>query len=124
MYHKFYEMEIWKERFGLQKEIFELTRSFPKDEKYGLISQINDSSNSVIANIAESHGRYHFADKIRVLYIVRGEIEETQSHLLVASSRNYCLREQSVLIINKYEKLKMKLNSYISSISNQRISNQ
>ncbi len=114
VYQKFYEMEMWKEAFNLQKEVFELTSTFPKDERYGLISQINNSSNSVVANIAESHGRYHFSDKIRVLYIVRGELSETQSHLIVAASRKYITETACTNLVSEYETLKIKINNAIS----------
>jgi len=114
VYQKFYEMEMWKEAFNLQKEVFELTSTFPKDERYGLISQINNSSNSIVANIAESHGRYHFADKIRVLYIVRGELSETQSHLIVAASRKYITEIVCTKLVSDYETLKIKINNAIS----------
>lgn len=113
-YHKFYELDIWKEGYNLQKEIFEITLTFPK-YAYDIVSQINRSTNSIIANIAESHGRFHFADKIRVLYISRGEIEETQSHIMVAVSRKYMTKQDGNLLIQRYENLKMKLNGYISN---------
>jgi len=113
-YKKFFEDELWLQAFELQKEIIELSVRFPDYEKYGLRSQINNSSNSVMANIAEEHGRYHYADKIRVLYIVRGEIEETQSHCLCAVSRNYVRKDEVVNIINKYENLKKTLNGRIN----------
>lgn len=113
-YKSFYEDDIWLEAYELQKIVFELSKKFPSDEKYSLKSQINSSSNSVMANLAESHGRYHFADKIRVLYIVRGEIEETQSHLICAVGRGYLVKEETTLIIKRYEILEKRLNGQIS----------
>jgi len=113
-YKKFHEMEIWKEAFTLQKEVFDLTKAFPRSEEHGLIGQLNRSTNSVCANFAESHGRFYYADKVRVLYIARGEIEETQSHLMVAASRQYIPKEKSDQIISNYESVKIKINRYIS----------
>ena len=114
-YKKFFEDELWKEAFDLQKCVFELTRRFPKEENYGLVSQLERSANSIMANIAEADGRYHYADKIRVLYIARGELQETQSHLLCAVSRNYLNKEDIIFIINRYEKIKKMLNGKISN---------
>jgi four helix bundle protein len=54
-----------------------------------------------------------------VLYIVRGEIEEIQSHLIVAGSRAYLDKEVSKNLIHKYEEVKKKLNRYISTLYNQ-----
>lgn len=112
-YQKFYETDLCQEAYALQKEIFALTETFPKKEQYGLGSQLNDSSNSVCANIAEEHGRFYFADKVRVLYIVRGEIEETQSHLIVAAGRGYVTKEKATELVSRYEKLKRKINGCI-----------
>ncbi len=123
-YKKFYQMDLWKEAFELQKQVFEITKDFPNKEEYGLTSQLNRSTNSVLANLAESHGRYYFLDKIRVLYIVRGELEETQSHIIVAKSRNYILREKQVELVNKYEGVKMKVNKYINNLIQQNKNNK
>lgn len=117
---KFYQMDLWKEAFQLQKEIYEIIKNFPKSEEYGLVSQLNRSTNSICANLAESHGRYYFLDKIRVLYIVRGEIEETQSHLIVAMSRGLVERKAGVKLVERYEKVKMSANNYINSLYKQK----
>lgn len=121
VYQKFYELDIWKLGYNLQKELFQLTQKFPKQEVFALTSQINRSSNSIIANIAESHGRFAYADKIRVLYISRGEIEETQSHLMVAVSRGYVGEETSKGLIAKYEQLKIKMNRYIGDFAKKKV---
>ncbi|OGH73890.1 MAG: hypothetical protein A3C90_03340 [Candidatus Magasanikbacteria bacterium RIFCSPHIGHO2_02_FULL_51_14] len=122
-YSKFYQTEIWKEAYELQKEVFAMTQTFPKHERYGLGSQLDNSSNSVCANIAEEHGRYYFADKVRVLYIVRGEIEETQSHLIVAQSRGYATKEKSTELVHRYEKLAIRINGRIGDFSRKREKN-
>ena len=118
-YKKFYEMDLWVEAQELQKEVFEITKQFPRHEDFGLTSQCNRATASVLANTAESHGRFHFADKIRVLYIARGEIEEVQSHLIVAGSGAYLTKETSKNLIHRYEEVKKKLNRYISTLYNQ-----
>ncbi len=114
-YKKFYQTELWQEGYEIQKKVFELATLFPKEEKYGLTSQVNRSSNSVIANLAEEHGRFYFKDKVRVLYIVRCEIQETQSHLIVAVGRGYINDSDAIIIIKKYEKLKMMINGRVTN---------
>lgn len=116
--HKaFYELPIWKLGFQLQKNIAELVDTFPQYERFALADQLRRSSNSVIANIAQAHGRYHFKDKIRVLYISRGEILETQSHILVAVSRTYIQTKDAMVYVNEYESLKKQLNAYVNTLS-------
>jgi len=97
-------------------EIYKITKDFPKEEKYGLSSQMRDSANSVIANIAEAHGRYYFADKARVLYISRGECEETRSHLRVALGLEYIDKKEFVNLNEEYEGLLKGISSYIKTL--------
>ncbi|MCG2692976.1 four helix bundle protein [Candidatus Parcubacteria bacterium] len=101
-------------------EIYDITEIFPEEEKYALTTQIRKSANSVIANIAEAHGRYYYADKIRVLYISRGELQETQSHLAVAYGRKYIDTQTFQNLSRSYEDLKVKINNYITSINNKK----
>lgn len=116
VFKKFYDKDVWRTAYQLQKNIFDLTQSFPRQENYGLIDQLNRSTNSVLANMAEADGRYHYSDKVRILYIVRGEIQEVQSHLIVATSRNYLEKKISVELINQYESVKKSVNCFISSL--------
>lgn len=92
MHKEFYERGLWKKSRKPLLGIYDITSEYPPEEKYNLTSQTRSSANSVVANIAEVHGRYHYADKVRV--IVRGEIEETRSHLRVARSLKYVSTEQ------------------------------
>jgi four helix bundle protein len=97
-------------------EIYKITAKFPKEEKYGLSKQMRDSANSVIANIAEAHGRYYFADKARILYTSRGECEETRSHLRVALGVKYIDKKVFNHMNEEYEGLSKGISSYIRSI--------
>lgn len=117
MYKDFHELGIWKEGYESLMKIYDLTELFPDTEKYSLTSQIRRSANSIIANIAESHGRYNYKDKIRVLYIARGEITETRSHLAVALGRKYITREQFIEMNKRYTQLAKNLNLYINSLN-------
>ncbi len=113
-YKKFYQTDIWQEGFELVKEVYNITKNYPEEEKFSLISQTRRSSNSIVANTAEAHGRFHFKDKIRVFYIVRGEVEETQSHLWIAYSQKYVKKEKWLELEKRYEQLKIKINNQIN----------
>jgi len=116
-YKKFYEKDVWLMAYKLQKKIFELVQNFPRHENFGLVDQLNRAANSVLANMAEADGRYHYADKMRVMYIVRGEIQEVQSHLIVAASRNYLDKCLATDLVNQYETVKRIVNSFIASLA-------
>ncbi len=109
----FYELNIWKKGYALLMEIYKITATFPKEEKYGLSRQMRDAANSVIANIAEAHGRYYFADKARVLYTSRGECQETRSHLRAALGLKYIDKKVFINLDEEYEGLSKGISSYI-----------
>jgi len=109
--YKFYQLDIWKDGYKLAMEVYDITDKYPSEEKYALTSQSRKSVNSVIANIAEAHGRYRYADKMRVLYIARGEVQETQSHLAVAWGRKYIDIKTFQNLSRRYEKLKIGINN-------------
>ncbi len=70
-----------------------------------------------VYSIAESHGLYAFKDKVRVLYITRGEIVETRSHLAVAFGRKYIDHQTFIKLNKQYTQLTIDLNKYIKSLS-------
>ncbi len=85
----FTELEAWKRARELRRDISELTKSFPSDEKYSLTSQIKRSSRSVTANIAEGYGRFHHQENIQFCRVSRGSLTETLDHLIVALDEGY-----------------------------------
>lgn len=117
MAYDFKKLLIWQDGYKLLLEVYELTYSFPVEEKYSLTTQLRKSANSIIANIAEAHGRKYTKDKIRVLYQSRGEIEETRSHLLVARGLGYCKSEDVSELDHAYSNLARRLNAFINKIS-------
>ena len=115
-YKDFHQLSIWRNGYDALMKVYDVTEKFPPEEKFSLTSQSTRSANSIIANIAESHGRFSYNDKIRVLYIARGEICETRSHLAVAFGRKYITREQFISLNNTYCQLSKDLNLYINSL--------
>lgn len=113
----FKDLDIWKKGYELLMRIYDLTEKYPREEKYNLIGQTRSSANGVIASIAEAHGRYHYADKVRVLYISRGECEETQSHLSVAFGRKFISDKEFQELDREYYGLGKGINSYIQSLN-------
>ena len=61
----FYDLDAWKQAHILVVEVYRITENFPKEELYGIVSQLRRAVSSITANIAEGFARYHFKDKIR-----------------------------------------------------------
>lgn len=72
----FYNLDAWKAGHILALGIYDTSKNFPKEEMFGITSQIRRASFSVTANIAEGFARYHFKDKIRFYHNARGSIAE------------------------------------------------
>lgn len=112
----FRDLKIWRKAYELLMRIYEITSSYPPEEKYNLTSQTRGSANGVLGGIAEAHGRYYFADKARVLYIARGECTETRSHLSVALGLGYITKREFGQLDKEYEGLGVGINQYINKL--------
>ncbi|ANW94975.1 four helix bundle protein [Wenyingzhuangia fucanilytica] len=87
-------LEVWEVAHQLTIEVYELTKSFPKEELYGLTSQVRRSVSSVPTNIIEGQARQYKKEYIQFLYIAKGSIEETNYHLFLAKDLAYITEEQ------------------------------
>src|SRR3990167_11005967 len=90
----FYDLDAWKQAHILVVEVYRITENFPKEELYGVISQLRRAVSSITANIAEGFARYHFKDKIRFYHQARGSAAEVQSFLLLAKDLEYISLEK------------------------------
>lgn len=80
----FKDLTVWQKAHEMTLTIYEATRGFPREELYGLTSQLRRSSASIGANIAEGSGRRSDAEICRFLRIARGSASELEYHLLLA----------------------------------------
>jgi four helix bundle protein len=80
----FRKQKVWQKSHQLTLDIYEVTKRFPKDEIYGLTSQIRRSGASIPANIAEGCGRNSDADFSRFLQMAMGSATELEYHLLLS----------------------------------------
>ena len=89
------KIEAWRLADDLTVGVYERTRSFPKEEIYGLTSQLRRASYSVPANIFEGSSRESKKDYLHFLYIARGSLSETQYFIHLARRLNYFGKEES-----------------------------
>jgi four helix bundle protein len=89
------KIEAWRLADDLTVAVYERTRSFPKEEVYGLTSQLRRASYSVPANIVEGSSRESKKDYLHFLYIARGSLSETQYFIHLARRLGYLLPEEA-----------------------------
>ena len=76
-------LQVWRKSINFVKEIYLITRTFPKEEMFGLTSQIRRAAASIPSNIAEGNGRGSKKDLIRFLYIAIGSASEIETQLII-----------------------------------------
>ncbi len=113
--NNFKDLRIWQDACDIIVEVYKLIDQFPKEEKYGLSSQLGRSINSIGANIAESCGRFHFKDRTNFLFNARGSLYESEHHLNIAFRLSYISEDQLQKVSLKLKDLNVRLNNYINS---------
>lgn len=82
------ELIVWKKAIDLVKEVYLLTEKFPKDELYGLVSQMQRAAVAIPSNIAEGYLRGHRKEYIQFLLIALGSAAELETQILICKSIN------------------------------------
>ena len=98
----FKDLRVWEKSYALALAVYEASRSFPREEIYGLTSQMRRAAVSVGANIAEGCGRRSDGEFARFLQIARGSASELEFHLMLA-------RDLKVLTVDRYQELEKRL---------------
>lgn len=79
-----HELKVWRTAIKLAKSVYELTREFPKEELYGLTSQMRRAATSIASNIAEGAARNGTKEFIQFLYIAVGSANELDTHVEIS----------------------------------------
>ncbi len=115
MNHK--ELEVWKESMILAREAYLLTKGFPKEELYGITSQIRRASVSIPSNIAEGAARSSDKEFIQFLYISLGSLSELETQFLLSKDLKFI---ENLEVLHKIESIKMKLLGLIKYLKNKK----
>jgi four helix bundle protein len=78
------DLRVWQEAMSLAERCYGITRGFPREELFGLTSQIRRAASSIPANIAEGHGREHTGNFVQHLRMAQGSLKELETHLILA----------------------------------------
>ncbi len=120
MYNDFRDLEAWKRCKNIRKEIWDLCKNFPAEEKYRLSDQMIRASRSSTACIAEGYGRYHYQENIQFCRQSRGSLYELIDHIDVAVECEYLDNKEAEDLINKIKTAIQILNGYIKYLKNRK----
>lgn len=110
------DLEVWKKAMSLVTDVYRITQTFPKEEMYGLTSQIRRAASSVPANIAEGWGRNMTGEYVQFLRIARGSLLELETHVTIAENLGYVSQEANRQMANRTEEIGKMMCALIASI--------
>ena len=115
----FEQLRCYQLALTLLGAAYKLAASLPDYEKYNLASQIRRAALSVVLNIAEGYGRYHYLDKLRFFYIARGSLTETRAAFSAAHTVGHIDAAQRDWALSTESEIQKSLNGYIRYIRRQ-----
>jgi four helix bundle protein len=101
---------------SVAEQAYSLTARFPKDEVYGMTSQIRRSAVSIASNIAEGHGREHSGSFIQFMRVSQGSLKELETHLILAARVRLVSVEEVEPMLQQCDELGRMLRALIRSI--------
>ena len=112
----FKDLKVWAKAHELTLQVYRSTRNFPKEELFGLVSQMRRCSSSIGANIAEGVGRRSDGEFGRFLHISRGSASELEYHLLLAKDLQFLSQEHYDGLTQATDEVQRMLTSLIQQV--------
>jgi len=103
------DLTVWKRSFEMVIHLYKTTANFPKDELYGLTSQIRRAAVSIPSNIAEGAARSSRKEFIQFLYISLGSLSELETQILIAAELKYLVLDELLSTIEEIRKMLLGL---------------
>ena len=116
--HNIKELKIWNKAMELTVEIYKATDKFPKEETYGLTSQIRRAAVSIPSNISEGAGRNSKNEFKHFLSIANGSSYELQSQLVISNRLNFLTDEATEILLTKIDEIQKMNYSFQKSLNN------
>lgn len=116
MGQSYQDLIAWQKAMEFVMDIYRSTKTFPRDEVYGLAAQLRRSSVSIPTNIAEGQARYSSTEFYNLLGRARGALVEVETELILAQNLEYLSAEQSQMLLSKASQLGKILNGLAGAI--------
>jgi four helix bundle protein len=110
------DLRVWQDSMDLAVLCYQMTGRFPREEMFGLTTQIRRAASSIPANVAEGHGRESTASFVQYLRVAQGSLKELETHLLLATRLGYLEASVSETTLGRCGELGRMLRSLIRSL--------
>jgi len=110
------DLDIWSKGIRVVKDMYKLTEKFPKQETYGLISQMRRAAISIPSNVAEGFRRYHNKEYRQFLYISLGSCAELETQITIAKELEYIPEAREVELLEELDHLCRMISNLIKKL--------
>jgi four helix bundle protein len=114
------DLLVWQQAMDLAVSCYKFSKKFPKEDLFGLTSQLRRSAASVAANIAEGHGRESSATFVQYLRISQGSLKETETHIILAGRLELGSKQELKQALASCEDIGKMLRSLIRAIQDKK----
>ncbi len=114
-------MKIWTDAVDLAVDVYQITSRFPKEEKFGLVSQMNRCAVSISSNIAEGAGRNSVGEFIQFLGIANGSSNELFTQLVISSRLKLINQETLELLEDRIDKMQRSTYNFSKTLETQKL---
>jgi four helix bundle protein len=114
------DLLVWQQAVDLAVLCYKLSKTFPKEDLFGITSQLRRSSASVAANIAEGHGRESSASFVQFLRISQGSLKETETHIIIAGKLSLGHREDLLAALASCDEIGKMIRALIRAIQDKK----
>ncbi|MDI6754661.1 MAG: four helix bundle protein, partial [Thermodesulfobacteriota bacterium] len=103
--NSYQDLKVWQNGMQLAQECYQFTRQYPKEELFGMTSQIRRASSAIPANIAEGWGREGTREYIQFLRVAQGSLKELETHLILSQRVGLTTQEQVLPLLDRCNEL-------------------
>ena len=111
------DLIAWQKAMDVVEEVYQLTAKYPKDERFGLVSQTRRAAVSVPSNIAEGYGRRTRPEYVQFLHISRGSANEIETQLLLAIRLGFVTAAQARKAVDRTIEIQRILKGLVTSLT-------
>jgi four helix bundle protein len=110
------DLDIWKKGIEVVKDVYKLTEKLPKQETYGLVSQMRRSAISIPSNVAEGFKRFHNKEYKRFLHMSLGSCAELETQITIAKELKYIQENEEAILLEKLDHIGRMISNLLKRL--------